>query len=358
MSLPTLIHVDTPTQQSLAGRFTVYGWVASERALRAVRVLSPRGTLALEWEPRPDVRRVHAAYAHSSGFRGAIGPADLCDGVLRIECETEAETVSADKPLPPLAVPADKAARLERIRPRLRTDLPFRETAFHFDFLTEEARQAFNVVDTDAVSGFEYAPSVRAEIDRVGDGLVLDCGAGNRPSTLPNVVNLEIVPYPSTDVVSVAERLPFLDNTFSLVVSCAVLEHLKDPFAAAREIVRVTRPGGLIYADVPFLQPFHGYPSHYYNMTMEGLKNLFAADCAIERAFVPHYGSPVWTLTWFLNSYAAGLPEETRRRFLDMRVSDLMAPAASYLDEPWVRQLAGEKQVELACANSVVARKR
>ena len=358
MPLPTLIHVDSPTQQSLAGRFAVYGWVASEAPLLAARIVAPGGPMPLAWEARPDVRSVHSAYAHSCGFRGAAGPGDLRDGVLVIECETAAGCVRAEKVLPPLAVPADKAARLERIRPHLRADLPFRETPFHFDFLTDEVRRYFNVADTDAVSGFEYAPDVRAEIDRVGDGLVLDCGAGNRPSTMPNVVNLEIVPYASTDVVSVAERLPFRDNTFALVVSCAVLEHLKDPFAAAREIIRVTRPGGLIYADVPFLQPFHGYPSHYYNMTMEGLKNLFAAECSIERAFVPRYGSPVWTLTWFLNSYAAGLPEETRRRFLDMRVSDLMAPAAAYLDETWVSQLTEARQVELACANSVVARKR
>ena len=160
--------------------------------------------------------------------------------------------------------PHDKAARLARIRPHLRGGRAFRETPFHFDFLTPDMRQRFGIADTDSVSNFEYAPAVRARIDSCGDELVLDCGAGNRPTTWPNIVNLEIVAYPSTDVLAANEDLPFEDNTFAMVVSCAVLEHLRDPFAAAREMVRVTRPGGIIYADIPFLQPFHGYPSHYY----------------------------------------------------------------------------------------------
>jgi hypothetical protein len=35
---------------------------------------------------------------------------------------------------------------------------------------------------------------------------------------------------------------------------------------------------------VPFLQPLHGYPHHYYNMTGEGLRNLFrtCSSTAIE----------------------------------------------------------------------------
>lgn len=55
----------------------------------------------------------------------------------------------------------------------------------------------------------------------------MDCGAGCRSDYYENVINYEIVSYDSTDVVGVGESLPFEDETFDAVLSCAVLEHVK-----------------------------------------------------------------------------------------------------------------------------------
>jgi SAM-dependent methyltransferase len=52
------------------------------------------------------------------------------------------------------------------------------------------------------------------------------------------------------------ERLPFPADTFDLVLSHEVLEHVADDRAAAREIVRVLRPGGRLALFVPN----RGYP--------------------------------------------------------------------------------------------------
>jgi ubiquinone/menaquinone biosynthesis C-methylase UbiE len=46
-------------------------------------------------------------------------------------------------------------------------------------------------------------------------------------------------------VAAEAERLPWPDATFHVVVADSVLEHLDDPFSALREWRRVLRPGGL-----------------------------------------------------------------------------------------------------------------
>ena len=52
-------------------------------------------------------------------------------------------------------------------------------------------------------------------------------------------------------------KTSFEAATFDLVVCNAVLEHTKDPFACAREIERVTKSGGKIWIEVPFIQVFH-----------------------------------------------------------------------------------------------------
>ncbi|HSQ39651.1 MAG TPA: methyltransferase domain-containing protein [Anaerolineales bacterium] len=50
---------------------------------------------------------------------------------------------------------------------------------------------------------------------------------------------------------SVGETLPFADATFDVVFSHEVLEHVADDCRCAREMVRVTRPGGRIVIFVP-----------------------------------------------------------------------------------------------------------
>lgn len=47
------------------------------------------------------------------------------------------------------------------------------------------------------------------------------------------------------------EPLPYEDNRFDIVVSRYVFEHIQDPHWAARELLRVTKPGGWICAVTP-----------------------------------------------------------------------------------------------------------
>lgn len=50
---------------------------------------------------------------------------------------------------------------------------------------------------------------------------------------------------------SPAEKLPFADQSFNLVHSNHVFEHLADPLSAAREAYRVLKPGGVVFIEVP-----------------------------------------------------------------------------------------------------------
>lgn len=249
-----------------------------------------------------------------------------------------------------------KRGKLERIRSILSRP-PERETAGHFDFLTDAIRSACGIIDTEAVSLHAYDPYALQIINEFPSGLILDCGAGKRSSQRDNVVCLEVVPYESTDVLSVAENLPFRDASFDGVLCLNVLEHVRDPFGAAREIARVLKPGGRLYCVVPFLQPRHGYPSHYYNMTSEGLANLFTGRLIIEQKPLLLSGLPIWSLSWFLGSYAKNLEPKVRERFLNLRVTDLMEDPMKQLDQDYVRLLPPDTCFELASTTALLARK-
>jgi SAM-dependent methyltransferase len=62
-------------------------------------------------------------------------------------------------------------------------------------------------------------------------------------------------------------RLPFADATIDVTFSSNVLEHVRDPAAMLDEMIRVTRPGGVIYlAFTNWYSPWGGHemsPWHY-----------------------------------------------------------------------------------------------
>ena len=250
-----------------------------------------------------------------------------------------------------------KRQKLARIRPLLEPSIPHIETQTHFNFLTEALQSEFRIVDTTNVSSNPYGPSVTDIFRRHGDGLVLDVGAGNRLNYFSNVVNYEIVAYDSTDVLGVGEVLPFVDEAFDAIVSISVLEHVKDPWRCAREMIRVLKKGGELFVGVPFNAPLHGYPHHYYKMTHQGLRNLFDHTLSIEKQDVLDSALPIWNLTWYLGSWTAGLEGTTREEFLQMKVGDLIGEPVTYLSKGIVRELSRDKNLELAACTALWARK-
>ncbi len=117
-----------------------------------------------------------------------------------------------------------------------------------------------------------------------GAPAVLDIGSGN--TGLSNIVgltklvqggliSLEMCYAPAVHVICDAHKLPFLDGSMDGVLIQGVLEHVRDPSRIVGEILRVLRPQGVVYADVPFLQHYHQDPEDYRRYTISGLRQLF-----------------------------------------------------------------------------------
>jgi SAM-dependent methyltransferase len=110
-------------------------------------------------------------------------------------------------------------------------------------------------------------------------GAVLDLGAGLRPfaDLLPGkTIALDHRPRPDIDLIGDAHRLPFGDATIDAIVCTEVFEHLVDPPAAARELVRVLKPGGRLVLTTRFCFPLHDRPADYWRFTSYTLERLFA----------------------------------------------------------------------------------
>lgn len=63
--------------------------------------------------------------------------------------------------------------------------------------------------------------------------------------------------------------LPFADETFDIVYSRQVFEHVRHPDTVVREVRRVLRRGGLFVGSLAYLEPYHSYS--IFNFTPYGL---------------------------------------------------------------------------------------
>ncbi len=177
-----------------------------------------------------------------------------------------------------------------------------------------------------AICANGYDQDVEALIDNVAaaGGMVLDCGAGWRSEIKRNVITMEILRYPSTDVVGLGEHLPFRDCAFDAVLSLNVLEHVKNPFVCAAELTRVLRPGGTLYVVTPYIVGVHGFPFHFFNPTPSGLRALFEDKVLNADVSVPHTCHALIALHELLTMYATFYSPQDRELFRSMSIGSLI----------------------------------
>ena len=248
-------------------------------------------------------------------------------------------------------------SKLSRLEQFFRKDMDCQLVEGKPSYLTEQLLELADIPSEGASSQNGYDKYIYELIESLPDGLLLDCGAGLRPEYFSNVVNFEISNTASTDVLGVGEDLPFVEGTFDAVISMTVLEHVKDPFKCAAEIVRVLKPGGKLLCCVPFLQPQHGFPNHYYNMTAQGLRALFEGSLTIDNHIVTPWGKPIVALTWLVREWCNGLSENDKRQFLKLSLSTFLKDYSEFLDASYVKNLSEAKNFELAASTYLTATK-
>ena len=144
--------------------------------------------------------------------------------------------------------------------------------------------------------------------------LILDLGSNNRRLT-ENIINVDIVnTNKSTDyVLDICKGLPFENNLFDLVICTAVLEHVAEPIKVVSEIHRVLNHHGLVWADIPFLQPLHRVPTDFQRYTIDGIRYLFRHFEEISSGNANDIGS---SMAWILDEFRKVILPKTNNEYL------------------------------------------
>jgi SAM-dependent methyltransferase len=175
---------------------------------------------------------------------------------------------------------------------------------------------------TDADSDYEGDLGVRPGYSRWKERIVikslldehpvLDFGAGRQALDDPCIIRMDLKRSPYVDVVGDAMALPFADESIAFAFGGAVMEHVPDPARVVRELHRVVRPGGYVYADWSSVFAYHGYPHHYFNATINGIRKAFEAFTVLDVGVAPFHG-PAFSLRSVLQTYAAHFKPRTLR---------------------------------------------
>ena len=197
------------------------------------------------------------------------------------------------------------------------------------DFCRESRAVPFDAITTET----DYDPRVYEVMEEAvaSGGMVLEVGSGRRGYWSEHLVTTEIFAYPFIDVVNDVEELPFVDEVFDFVCSCAVIEHVPKPWVFASEMQRVTKRGGALLSSGAFLQPFHAYPNHFFNMTESAMRLIHDEIEVI--SLKPDTSQHPWFALWsFLNLLAADLNDEDRGWLTQLSVAQLFEELHNYVE--------------------------
>jgi SAM-dependent methyltransferase len=125
-----------------------------------------------------------------------------------------------------------------------------------------------------------------------------------------DVISFDVYRTEHTTFVADGHCVPLRDACVDGVWVQAVLEHVYSPARVVSEIARVLKPGGVVYAETPFLQPVHEGAYDYTRFTPSGHRLLFGGFTQIE---IGSLGGPGAAVGLAIRGLVGGL---TRSAFL------------------------------------------
>lgn len=166
------------------------------------------------------------------------------------------------------------------------TDIPPADLPSIYDMLADvipndHSRQSSAADELHAQIAKGFRPSRVLDLG-CGDGRSIDLFKSELPAALWTGVDIESSPEvlsrrrtDGTFLTFDGINLPFAAETFGLVYSYQVFEHVRYPEALLAEVRRVLGKGGLLIGQTSQLEPYHSFS--YWNFTVFGFRKLLEA---------------------------------------------------------------------------------
>lgn len=122
------------------------------------------------------------------------------------------------------------------------------------------------------------------------EGKVLEIGPDKFPSTYQTIIandslvweTLDLYQNPKLTYIAESEyAFPIPDNTYDIVFSAQVIEHVRKPWRWMHELARACKVGGTIITINPVSWPYHEAPIDCWRAFPEGMRALYE-DASVE----------------------------------------------------------------------------
>ncbi|MFD0989545.1 methyltransferase domain-containing protein [Mariniflexile jejuense] len=172
----------------------------------------------------------------------------------------------------------------------------------------------------------EFAPN---------NGKVLIIGAGEKVSYYKEkfknceVITSDVHNQFKPDYVFDGHYIPFVNDTFNVVLAAQVIEHTINPWKFCEELQRVTKTGGVLQIEAPHNFPYHAEPYDFYRFTYTGMRSLFP-KCEVLNAEITEGNASVVAIT--LSNYFVNLSSKKLIRSVFLFVTRILFGWLKFLD--------------------------